>query len=161
MFDTMGKLFPGFHDWTRQEMQDYLVTAFAAGSSRYRIARGFDLLRVEMVSMVADVEQWVNGSFATSKHDPGDLDLLNVFDKDEIDNLPVDCQQRLLALISGQTTRGTHDCDSYCLIKVSDTHPDYSDFRHIRTYWMGEFGFDRNDSPKGIVRLRLAEDAAP
>lgn len=155
MYDNYGKLIPGFHDWSLGELQQHLVNPFPSSVSRPRIIRGFERLRSEMTTVISEAQQWVNGSFATQKLNPGDMDLLNIIDKDAIDNLSLPEQTLFISLVSAKATQGTHDCDSYFLPSVPDTHPDFDHFRRQRKYWMGEFGFDRDDSPKGIVRLEL------
>lgn len=47
----------------------------------------------------------------------------------------------------------------YYMVSVPETHPQYQFFRERRQYWMGEFGYDRKDQPKGIVRTLLASPA--
>ncbi len=37
--------------------------------------------------------------------------------------------------------------------KKSMTPTDYQNNVNLRNYWRGQFGFDRTDSPKGIVRI--------
>jgi hypothetical protein len=157
MFDEHGNLKAGFADWTVAEVEERLVSAFPDSHSRPRIIQGYKRLRAEMQPFGMDGEHWIDGSFSTAKAEPGDLDLLTVIDKDAVDALDTNQKAALVLLVNAKATKATHDCDSYFLPRVPDTHPLYANFHHWRTYWMGEFGFDRDDHPKGIVRVSVLD----
>jgi hypothetical protein len=97
----------------------------------------------------------MNGSFISTKNDPGDVDLVCFADANAIDCLPLEMQQRLKALVDGKATRDTHLCDAYFCPTLPETDPAFDETRSARKYWMGEFGFDRLDRPKGIVRTQI------
>ena len=160
MFEPNGHLKAGLHDWTIEEIKDRLVNQFPTSTTRPSIMTGFEQLRSEMVGLKVEVEQWLDGSYVTKKENPGDLDLLNCISEDAVNKLSPPQQHSLYQLVSGKATKATHHCDSYYLVTVPDGHP-ASDFcRQQRKYWMGEFGYDRNDQPKGIVRTYL-KDVTP
>ena len=156
MFDSNGHLPAGLHDWSLQEIKDHLVIPFTTSATRPIIFAGYEKLRNDFSGLKCDVEQWLDGSFATGKVDPGDVDLLNIVSADDVNKLSWPQQLQLKALVSGKATKATHSCDSYFLCSVPDTDPHYDFYRRQKKYWMGEFGFDRKDQPKGIVRTNLA-----
>lgn len=155
MFDQFGYLPAGLHDWTLTEIEDRLVVDFPKSATRPRIMSGYKQLRTDMSRLGVVGTQWIDGSFSTIKADPGDVDLLTIADKAVLDSLPVHCHAAVKALVSGKVTQHSHHCDSYAIVQVPKSHPDYDTFRKIYKYWLGEFGFDREDRPKGIVRTPL------
>jgi hypothetical protein len=161
MFDEHGNLPAGFTDWTIQEVRERLVDAFPSSQSRPTIMAGYMRLRADMQPFACDGEHWIDGSFSTAKAEPGDLDLLTVADKDAIDNLTPAQQQEWQGLVAGAATKAGYSCDSYFLPSVPENHPLYGRFRTWRKYWMGEFGFDREDRPKGIVRVAVLDPPPP
>jgi hypothetical protein len=158
MFDEHGNLPAGFADWTLEDVRERLVDAFPTSQSRPVILAGYLRLRSEMQTLAtADAQHWIDGSFSTAKPEPGDLDLLTVIDKDHVDSLEPAQQQALAELVAGPNTKATHHCDSYFLPSVPESHPMFATLRAQRKYWMGEFGFDREDRPKGIVRVPVMD----
>lgn len=156
MFDNHGNLPPGFHDWTFEEAGERFVRAFTESRTRARIWSGYSKLCNELLTIIDECELWLDGSFVTFKPNPGDLDLLVVAEKSDLDRLPEASYRRFRELVDGSGTRARYACDSYLLKKVSSDDPWYDEYRARRKYWMGEFGFDRDDHPKGIIRVRVA-----
>lgn len=152
MFNSLGYLAPGFHDWTFNEIKENLVVPFKESSTRVSIFDGYTKLVSEIIHLVGTAEQWVDGSYVTHKINPGDLDLVNIIDKEKIDLLNHDQQFHLRKLVSGKVTRETHSCDSYIVLKVPDHHPHKKQLDEALKYWEDWFGIDRNGVPKGKVR---------
>lgn len=156
MFDLNGNLPAGFHDWTIEEIKDRLVSAFPSSSTRPLNYAGLERLRAGFAAIGFALEQWVDGSFATSKLDPADVDMLNLMDIVDAMSLTATQAHQVKMLVAGRVTRASYRCDSYMVLLVSDpNHPEYNFWRERRKYWMGEFGFNRQDQPKGIVRTML------
>lgn len=89
----------------------------------------------------------------SSKSDPGDIDLLCMGDQATLDALPSNEKALLGPLVLGAGTKPAYECDSYFLASFPDTDPAYQHYRQLRKYWLGEFGFDRVDRPKGILTI--------
>ena len=118
--------------------------------------QGYKKHAQEIVALVGPCEQLLDGSFVSNKNDPGDVDMVLFVDATVIDNLTPIQRAQFGALTSGQQTKATHMCDAYYCLTFPETHPQFVQFRQMRKYWMGEFGFDRNEVPKGIVQIQLA-----
>lgn len=158
-FNGSGYLDPGFHNASLEDIEKHLVSAFPSSTTRQAIMDGYKRHRSDLTAMGLAVEQFIDGSFVSTKNDPGDVDLVCLIDLDVVDALDPAVRPQFEALVSGQVTKGTHSCDSYFCPTVPDTHPLYSKLRAQRKYWMGEFGFDRVDTPKGIVLTSFAPAA--
>jgi hypothetical protein len=133
------------------------VDEFATSRTRASIYAGFERYRAELGALGIDFELFLDGSFVSSKVDPGDVDLVCFADADAVDQLSEGAKQLLRTLVGGKLTRATHSCDAYFCPTVPETHPQYDDVRPQRKYWMGEFGFDRQDRPKGIVHHTIEQ----
>jgi hypothetical protein len=155
MFNSLGYLAPGFHDWTYDEIKKNLVDSFPNSSRREIIFHGYSKLRNDIIQLVDTVEQWLDGSYVTNKINPGDIDLVSLIDKDKVDCLAPDKQDQLKKLFAGPDTKLTHHCDSYFVPKVPDNHPHKSSIDEALAYWENWFGTDRNGLPKGKVRTTV------
>jgi len=152
-----GYLEPGFQDMSITEIEELLVKCFPTSTTRPEIFSGYLNLLNVILGLRLHLQQWINGSFCTNKTDPGDMDLLTLFNKDILDNMPADCQQIVLPLFQGPGSKPHFCCDSYLLIVLPENHPDYEKYLVIRRYWMGWFGFDRQEIPKGIIRINTSD----
>jgi hypothetical protein len=155
-FNADGYIAPGFHDLDADALEEHFVTAFPASSTRAGIFSGFTK-HVDEVSFLGPAfMEFLDGSFTSNKNDPGDIDLVGFADMYEVDALAPEQQAKLKALFAGPATKLTHSCDAYFLATVNENHPHFNMFRAQRKYWMGEFGYDREDRPKGIVRFAVS-----
>jgi hypothetical protein len=95
----------------------------------------------------------VGRSFATSKVDPGDADILTIIDYTEIDALPAPKKILLSGLFHGHKTRENCRCDSYLLVEYPLGHRGRTSFERGRKRWADLFGSVRDDpkASKGFV----------
>lgn len=155
-FNGNGYLEPGIHPMTEDEIKINFVDEFPASATREKIHAGYLLHALELVALGIDGVKYIDGSFTTTKKDPGDIDMVLFADADVIDALPHAAQQQLKALVAGKITQQTYMCDCYFCPTVKDeSHPAFDHLRAQRKYWLGEFCFDRSDQPKGIVSVKV------
>jgi hypothetical protein len=140
------------------EIEAQFVTSFPHSSTRKNILDGYKQYSNDIVVLVGQCEQYLDGSFVTNKNDPGDIDLVMLVDAAVVDALPNNEKQRLKELVAGPTTRAKYMCDAYYCPIYPDGHPLAEASRAQRKYWLGEFGYDRNDIPKGIVHVTLGKN---
>lgn len=160
-FNAYGYLEPGLHPMSPEEMKTAFVTGFPHSSTRPLIMEGY-LRHYQALKHVVDgFQQFVDGSFVSNKNDPGDVDIVCFIDADTVDNLSVDDQLKLKALVAGKATKAIYHCDAYFALSCAPSHPAFSEARSVRKYWMGEFGFDRQETPKGIVLIEEMKSAKP
>ena len=158
-FNANGYLEAGFHDMEINEIVEHFVTAFPTSNTRSSIIDGYKKHSAEVAALGVACTEFLDGSFASNKADPGDIDMVGFMDLAAVDALDAAAQAKLEALFSGKATRATHLCDAYFVPTVPENHPNYSKLRAQRKYWMGEFGYDREDCPKGIIRTQVAPAA--
>lgn len=153
-FNADGYLDPGLHPMSVVEIEHNFVSSFPHSSTRPTIIDGFKRHQSEISAIAVSYDQLIDGSFVTNKNDPGDIDTVCFIDGDFVDALPAHQQQALRLLFLGPATKATHHCDAYFCPSFPETHKNYAHFRAQRKYWMGEFGYDRSDKPKGIVSVK-------
>jgi hypothetical protein len=156
-FNGHGYLEPGVHGLDPTEIEAQFVTSFPHSTTRKNILVGYKQYSHDIASLVGNCEQYLDGSFVTNKNDPGDIDLVMLLDATVVDALPNDEKLRLKELVAGPTTKAKYMCDAYFCPVYPAGHPMADASRAQRKYWLGEFGYDRNDIPKGIVHVKLAK----
>ena len=156
VFNGHGYLPAGFHALSLSSIHFHLVEHANPSETRKPIFEGYQELRACFETLGLEVEQWLDGSFTTTTPDPGDLDLANFFDPDQIDTLSEGHNKLLDAYTSGKITRALCRCDSYFALKPPENHPLRHAFETAYSYWIDKFGTDRNDIPKGIVTTQIS-----
>jgi hypothetical protein len=160
-FNTKGYLDAGLHNMDVKDVENMFVTNFPHSSTRQSIIEGFKKHAAEIGAIIDECTKFLDVSFVTNKNDPGDIDMVCFIDGDKVDSLSLADQSKLQALVAGPATKATHKCDAYFCPTYPDGHPKHAQTRLQRKYWMGEFGYDRSDVPKGIVVVEVKPPAAP
>lgn len=155
-FNSRGVLEAGFHPCTLNDLEVNFVIKFSTSNTRRDILIGYTNFVNKLKQYGIKCEQWIDGSFVTSKIDPNDIDLVCIIDKDILDILPNSAKQELGEMFNPPIAKAKYKCDAYLLIKVPDTDPYYdSNYIPFRAYWRGQFGFDRSEQPKGMLRIHI------
>lgn len=143
----------GFHDASVDDVVATLVNSFTGSTTRKDIFERWARMRSAIAAVVSLREQWLDGSYVTTKVDPEDADIVVHLDGPEIERLDATAEFTLQALVAGKTTQATWRCDSYPLVEYPEGHPLRAAFERQRDYWADFFGKDREGNPKGIVRV--------
>lgn len=155
-FNEHGYLPQGLHEMSLDDIEGNFVDSFPSSNTRPHIMRGYKQHVAALASLGVTFEQFLDGSFISTKNDPGDVDFVCFANPDDVDRLPPEQQTLLRSLVlNPQETKRAYYCDAYFCPIVPENDPRYGQLRVSRKYWMGEFGFDRLDRPKGIVRTRI------
>jgi len=84
-------IFPaGFHDITLDKLEEIFVDPFPENERRAYLTRRFRDYLTKVSEFGLKVEIWVDGSYSTYKPQPGDMDILIIYDAKEVNKLPVD-----------------------------------------------------------------------
>src|SRR5690242_7160692 len=81
------RLDAGRHAVTFEEIREVFVDGFPGSATRAPLFESFSLVRAAIMRVVPIREQWIDGSFVTRKQDPVDIDLVTVFDGEQLDAL--------------------------------------------------------------------------
>jgi len=152
-FSSSGHLPPGDYWPSRTDFHQRFVDV-GASKTRRPIANGWASHRSDLVACgcAPDSACLLDGSYTSSKADPGDIDLVVIFAP------PRDSKSftATLALLRGPNMKAKYCCDAYPLIALPVTHPKYATVTEKGlAYWRKWFGHDRSGAPKGRVWSRL------
>jgi hypothetical protein len=139
-------LAPGIHNIEVEELDNHFLSCFAGSSTRPKLIAGFKKYVEALKAVGIKFEVWIDGSFATEKSDPNDIDMVIFGSAADLEKLPEPKQAALLRLTDRASVRLTLGCDVlFCVTENQEA----------RSYWRGWYGFDRNENPKGIARLEV------
>ncbi len=151
-------LFPlGFHPLTLGEVEEECVKKFPLSSSRPGIFAGLAAFVERLEKDGVPGEIWLDGSFLTEKINPKDIDIVlkvagAVYDA----GTP---EQRAAIDWVVENQKLTLHCELYVLFEYPDDHPLHTTGKWLYSYWHRQWGFSREDEPKGIVVLLLSAAA--
>lgn len=150
-FSENGVLPAGFHDCTYDEFYETFVDGFPTSQRRKIIADALLEFSQDVFAFGIPFEFWIDGSYATTKINPNDADIILFFQYEHmiaINSYLADFRSKYANLL-----------DIYFAYAKSPENekilpPDvYQTIINNRNYWRGQFGFDRKDTPKGIIRV--------
>lgn len=148
---------PGFHDMDEEALRHACVECFPESSRRNMLYCNF----IQVLESIREFarqhgcfsEIWIDGSYTTHKPEPDDIDILLVCDWQNVNSVPVMLRNEIDKLLDRNYIKHNYKIDVLLLMKNVDD-PSY-DYDYWRSYWRGWFGFDRKESPKGLVRMFL------
>jgi hypothetical protein len=152
-FNAAGYLDAGLHPMGSVDIEKAFVASFPHSSTRKKIFAGYCHHYSELAAIISHFEQYLDGSFISNKNDPGDIDLVVLIDATVVDALTPAQQAKLRELLNSAVARPKFGCDTYFCPVYPKGHPHENEARAQRKYWLGEFGYDRIDVPKGIVHV--------
>lgn len=140
-----GMLPPGRLRVTVDELREHFVDAFPDSSTRGLLFHRWLQYREVLVGLVPLKSQWIDGSFVTSKRDPGDIDLVNVFDGPELDQVPPERRAIASMMLKGSYTRAIWGVDAYVFAIYPDGDQRQAAALSARGYWDWWLGRVRGD----------------
>lgn len=150
-FEENGMLAAGLHDFDIGVFYTDFVEAFPLSQTRSMIFESLIEFLKEILNAGTPDEIWIDGSYATNKVNPNDADLVIFLDYPqytrlfpEMDNL----RQKFYPQLDIYFAYGIGKANQTLLSPA-----DYNTVVNQRNYWKGQFGFDRKDTPKGIIRI--------
>lgn len=152
-FNDDGYIAPGFHNCSFVEFRSLYVDRFTGSPNRGKILKKALEWFAIANEIAQPVEVWMNGSFTTSKFNPNDIDFCCFFDRREL--VSMSRSGAMVRWIEHEDKCEEYSCDAYRAI-INNDHANSEDINN-RNYWRGQFGFDRNDKPKGIIVLPWSE----
>jgi hypothetical protein len=148
-------LFPlGFHQISIVDLERVCVEFFPLSNSRQRIMYGLKQFVQRLVDANVLGELWADGSFPTEKIDPKDVDVLVRIDGDAVYNNGTNEQRDAIDWVI-VNQKATLMCDSYVLMEYPSGHPLHDEGKWWYSYWHKQWGFSRDDDPKGIAVISL------
>lgn len=175
-FNGHGNYKAGIHEVDFKWIKQNLVDQFPSSKTRNTNLNGFldflDYLDLNGILPKKNISSvWIDGSFATNKLDPNDIDTIIFLD------LSVPVLDQLNKKISEYSNIFRNFQTTFQQIGVSNFHshvflvldPDtvisdleeypevqqlYGQLDYQKKYWMGQFTFDRDELPKGVFKIK-------
>ena len=155
-FDGHGNLPAGDYWPTSQDFEERFVR-LQASATRLAIYLGWGRHRKDLAAcgLVQTAAILLNGSYTTSKVDPGDLDLaVEVPISDSSDMCGP--MAPVFNLLQGPAMKPPYQCDAYPIPVLPASHPAHvAVTQAARAYWNKWFGTDRSGNAKGRVWATL------
>jgi hypothetical protein len=144
----------GFHSMTREMLRQKCVTDFPLSKTRGDIMAGSDKMIEDLEKAGVTGELWIDGSFATQKIDPDDVDVLLCVNASAYD-LGSQETRDAIDKVESHSLKASLHCDSYVWREYPSNHSAYNESQWDRAYWIKQFGFSRVDDYKGILLLAI------
>lgn len=156
MLGSDGLLPPGRHTLDEATFEATFVDGFPNSKTRGRLFTRWRRHREALASLIAIETQWIDGSYVTSKEDPGDIDLVTIIDGPTYDALPAPMQHMVEALLAGKRTKAVWGMDSFPIVRYPVGHPGHPlEVTNLAT-WHDFWSKVRTDdtATKGYVEVR-------
>ncbi|MCR8997800.1 DUF6932 family protein [Brevibacillus laterosporus] len=144
-FTDGWNLKPGIHPYTSNDFKSQFVNDFPQSINRPNIFAGLVNFLQELNNVLIPHSIWLDGSYLTRKLEPNDIDLVVFYELEDISGDEIRAKV-IKDIIENRSSN--YLCDAYfCYAPNSRINP------NNRNYWRGQFGFDRDDQPKGMILL--------
>lgn len=140
----------GFHDITSSQLEQVFLNPFPDSAQRKYLIQRFKAFLANLDHVGINFEIWLDGSFSTQKPDPEDIDLVLLCSKNDLNNIT----NEQMSIFNDLTKN-----KNICKIRYGcDVYLCYNEDEPMKSYWRGWFGFSRNETAKGIPRLKYVCD---
>jgi hypothetical protein len=148
---------PKFHDGTMKDIRGRFVDATPDKTRRNELFVAYQLHVDSWSAIIGDApaEDWIDGSFITTKEFPGDIDVVTWIAAESLEQLQPQQRDKLLALFPGTPGGPVH---AFAHAVLPDGHPRKGLELRLRLSWIKCFGQGRDGILKGIVRRRGGAD---
>ena len=137
---------PGLHDFELNQLENHFLSDFPDSTTRAVLIEGLKKYINVLKSLEISIEVWLDGSFTTTKTNPNDIDLVIFASEKAVNKLDSKKQEIFRRLTNRRKNKQKFGCDVLFSVKEN---------QEMRSYWRGWYGFDRNESPKGIARIMV------
>lgn len=154
-FETTGRLPIGRHVTDVIEVEQRLVTPFPLSLSRRPLYAGWRDRRQAIAAVIPEINQeWMAGSFASAKRDPGDVDVVTFLEVADILALDPPDRSLLMDLVGGLSAKlrfGTH---GFICPVTGSGDPNHDAYLRLRGYWDDWWSKDRSGDERGYLDVR-------
>lgn len=140
-------------------VEQVCVDMFPLSSVRATIFNGLVTLVQTLETAGVPGHLWIDGSFLTEKIDPKDVDVILKVDG-SVYNSGTPEQRAAIDWVNANQ-KLTLKCDSYALFEYPPGDPLHDEGRWWYSWWHRQWGFSREDDPKGIVVVSLGSGGTP
>lgn len=140
-----GYLPPGPHHGTPDEIEERFVAELQPSNRRGPIFQWWRAHRAALDTVVTVHEQWIGGSFLSSKPEPDDIDLCSLVDGPSYDAQEPAKQFMADSLLAREATKEAWHCHSFPIAVYPQGSPGYAQMVAAKAYWSGWWAKTRTD----------------
>lgn len=148
-----GELPSGIHRADIGEVDLVLVKPFPESNTRRPRYREWRKRRSSIAKWLALQAEWIGGSFASSKVDPSDMDLVTFVDGATYDQLAPMVRAEVARHVAGATFDPTYGCDGHLISVRPAGHPLYELFLETRETYAELWGHTRDGRDRGFIEV--------
>jgi hypothetical protein len=149
----------GFHHLTMGNVEQVCVDLFPLSTIRATIFGGLVTFVQTLEAANIPGELWIDGSYLTEKINPKDVDVLLRVDGAVYNSGTQEQRDAIDWVIANQKL--TLKCDSYAFFEYPPGHALHDEGRWWYSWWHRQWGFSREDDPKGIIVLSVGAGGTP
>lgn len=155
-FDIRGNLIPYEKlTLTLDEFKEIFVNSFDEDSSRTLLFENYlNYIKDFQEEVTTDFIQWINGSFATNKKNPKDIDFVTLINYEDYatNRLIIDDKYRL------NKAKALYKVDAYTIEVFPEEHKKYLTSKSDLLYWNSWFSKTKRNRrkksfPKGFIEI--------
>jgi len=155
-FDIRGYLKPYEKiETSYKEFRDNFVLPFDQNSTRHQLFNHYEKYTQDFSERVtSNFSQWINGSFVSSKRNPGDIDIVSLIDYRVAEEKSLIIRSEFI----GEAVSKKYGIDAYLLIIYPENHKLHSWTSTDLLYWNDWFGTSKMQKqqkryPKGYLEI--------
>jgi len=153
-FDINGNLTPSrIFSITLPLLEKYFVTTLG-GETREELFRNYTRYINDLYNVLSvDFNQWVGGSFISTKSQPNDIDIVNLINFDNTTELLI---EKLLPFFLIGGSKDNYLVDGHLLAIYAENDERYQLITEpVRKYWKDWLGKDKKNNARGFVELTI------
>lgn len=141
----------GFKQIALWQLDTVFLEPFGENEHRKYLINRLSAYISEVLSLGLNTEIWIDGSFSTYKPDPQDVDVVFLFDENEIHDLNDRKKQLFEELfLKRELIKARYSVDVYFIDRNDENE---------KQKWITTYGFDsKKINSKGIYKIQLPKD---
>ena len=141
----------GFKQIALWQLDTVFLEPFGENEHRKYLINRLSAYISEVLSLGLNTEIWIDGSFSTYKPDPQDVDVVFLFDENEIHDLNDRKKQLFEELfLKRELIKARYSVDVYFIDRNDENE---------KQKWITTYGFDKKKiNSKGIYKIQLPKD---
>ena len=153
-FDNKGNPQPeGLLNYPYADFKVTFVDNFGNSQTRQHIFSNYERYLNDLkTEIVKTFNNWVNGSFTTTKINPNDIDVVNIVTHSEELNKNY---HLLTKFLTQGGSKESYLVDGYFVPVYPSDDPRSAITEQYLSYWKRWFGHDRDNNPKALIELSI------
>lgn len=151
-FDIYGNAQPnGVLKLSYNNFKDIFVLDFDDSKTRLTISKNYEKYLADFKKEInIAFKNWIGGSFISTKMNPNDIDVVNIFQYTDEINKNV---QALIKFLNYGNSLESYMVDGYFVPIYPINDPRYALTEDALNYWSEWFGHDKENRPKTVIEI--------